>query len=49
MTAFCANGGDGYPNLRQHPSYVDSGFVDAQVLKEYIMEEQHLDAAKYAP
>ncbi len=30
---FVAAGGDGYPALNQHPGYVDTGFVDADVLR----------------
>ena len=36
INSFAARGGDGYPDLRSHPGYVDTGFVDAQVLGAYI-------------
>ena len=26
-------GGDGYPKIDSHPGYVNTGFVDAEVLK----------------
>ena len=29
-------GGDGYPKIDSHPGYVNTGFVDAEVLKGYI-------------
>lgn len=46
---FVASGGDGYPKLTQHPSYVDTGFVDADVLRGYIAAHSPLKAADYAP
>lgn len=48
MPNFCANGGDGYPKLSTHPSYFDSGFFDAQILKDFIESKQVVDAADYA-
>ncbi len=33
---FQANGGDGYPKLSKHPGYVNTGFVDADVMREYL-------------
>lgn len=47
--SFNATGGDGYPPLNQLPSYVNTGFVDAEVLKQYIEKNSPLDAAKFAP
>ena len=46
---FVASGGDGYPKITQHPSYVDTGFVDADVLRAYIATHSPLKAADYAP
>lgn len=46
---FIAVGGDGYPKLNSHPSYVDTGFVDADVLREFITNKSPLKAADYAP
>ncbi|MBT0571602.1 bifunctional UDP-sugar hydrolase/5'-nucleotidase [Curvibacter sp. CHRR-16] len=46
---FMAQGGDGYPKLQQHPSYRDTGFVDADVLRAYIQKHSPLKAADYAP
>ncbi len=42
-------GGDGYPKLIGHPSYVDTGFVDAEVLRAYIAAHSPLQAQRYAP
>ncbi|QKO37974.1 bifunctional UDP-sugar hydrolase/5'-nucleotidase [Serratia marcescens] len=46
---FNALGGDGYPNLDGLPSYVNTGFIDAEVLKQYIEKHSPLDAAAYEP
>ncbi len=46
---FVAAGGDGYPKLTAHRSYVDTGFVDADVLRNYITTRSPLRAADYAP
>lgn len=47
--SFNATGGDGYPKISDHPSYVNTGFVDAEVLKQYIQTHSPLDAAAYQP
>nr|WP_241391563.1 bifunctional UDP-sugar hydrolase/5'-nucleotidase UshA [Yersinia frederiksenii]ULG19856.1 bifunctional metallophosphatase/5'-nucleotidase [Yersinia frederiksenii] len=36
LPSYNANGGDGYPELNQHPSFVNTGYVDAEVLKSFI-------------
>jgi 5'-nucleotidase/UDP-sugar diphosphatase len=46
---FQAVGGDGYPKLIAHKNYVDSGFVDADVLRGYITSRSPLKAADFAP
>lgn len=46
---FNALGGDGYPKLDGSPSYVNTGFVDAEVLKQYVKKHSPLDAAAYEP
>ena len=46
---FQAVGGDGYPVLTGHPSFLDTGFVDAEVLREYIADHSPLKAAHFAP
>jgi 5'-nucleotidase/UDP-sugar diphosphatase len=46
---FVAAGGDGYPRLNTHPSYVDTGFVDADVLRSYISSRSPLKASDYTP
>ncbi|WP_418138449.1 5'-nucleotidase C-terminal domain-containing protein [Marinomonas sp. RS-M-Aa-14] len=46
---YTASGGDGYPKISDHPNYVNSGYVDADVLVEYIQKNSPLDGAKFAP
>lgn len=46
---FNALGGDGYPKLDGLPRYVNTGFIDAEVLKQYIEKHSPLDAAAYEP
>lgn len=46
---FTAIGGDGYPVMRRHPGYVDSGLNDAEVLRAYIAARSPLKVADYAP
>ena len=35
--------------MTAHASYVDTGFVDAEVLRAYIVAHSPLEAANYAP
>lgn len=46
---FQAVGGDGYPKLTSHKSFVDSGFVDADVLRAYIAAHSPLKATDFDP
>lgn len=46
---FMAVGGDGYPVMTAHASYVDTGFVDADVLRGFIAAHSPLQASRYAP
>jgi len=49
IPSFCAAGGGGYPNITSHPAYVNTGYVDAEVLKEYIEANSPLNVADFAP
>lgn len=49
VPSFNASGGDGYPKLNNHPGFVNTGFVDAEVLKEYLEANSPVDASKYRP
>ena len=46
---FIAAGGDGYPKMTDHKSFVDTGFVDADVLRAYVMAKSPLKAAELDP
>ncbi len=46
---FSAAGGDGYPNLVETGNYVNTGLVDAEVLKAYINEHSPIKANDYKP
>ena len=47
--SFNATGGDGYPRIDNKPGYVNTGFIDAEVLKEYVQKNSPLDASVYEP
>ncbi|MFT6928140.1 MAG: 5'-nucleotidase/UDP-sugar diphosphatase [Psychromonas sp.] len=49
IPSFNAAGGDGYPIITANPSYVDSGYTDAEVLKDYIQENSPIDIADFSP
>jgi len=49
IPSFNAAGGDGYPKINTHPSFVDTGYVDAEVLKDYIQVNSPIDVADFAP
>ncbi len=46
---FVAAGGDGYPRLTGHKSFVDTGYVDADLLRAYITARSPLKAADFEP
>lgn len=49
LNSFIASGGDGYPKLKDHPSFINTGYVDADLLKEYIVKNSPLKIEDYAP
>jgi 5'-nucleotidase/UDP-sugar diphosphatase len=49
LTNFTASGGDGYPKLDNHPGYVNTGFVDADVLRAFIARNSPVRAADFEP
>ena len=49
VPSYNAAGGDGYPKINNHPNYVNSGFVDAEVLKEFLESHSPIDPQAYAP
>ncbi|KPM01467.1 bifunctional UDP-sugar hydrolase/5'-nucleotidase UshA [Vibrio splendidus] len=40
LPSYVSRGGDGYPKLNKHSSYIDTGYVDADVLKEFLAKSQ---------
>ncbi len=46
---FTASGGDGYPKLSDHPGLVNTGFVDAEVLRSYLAAHSPLKVADFDP
>lgn len=49
VPSYNAAGGDDYPKITEHPGYVNTGFVDAEVLKEYLAANSPIDVNQYAP
>lgn len=47
--SFLAAGGDGYPKLEQHPGFVATDWIDADVVKDYIATHSPINAADFAP
>ncbi|WP_264474664.1 bifunctional UDP-sugar hydrolase/5'-nucleotidase UshA [Leeia speluncae] len=47
LNNFTAAGGDGYPKLNQHPGYVNTGFVDADVLKQFLAARKQITIAEF--
>ncbi len=46
---YLTGGGDGYPVMKNHPTYVNTGFIDAEMLKKYFEENKVLKATDYDP
>lgn len=46
---YSASGGDGYPKMSDHPNYVNTGFMDAEVLKVFIEKNSPIDVADFEP
>ncbi len=49
VPSYNAAGGDGYPKVTGHPGHVNTGFVDAEVLKEYLESNSPVDVNRFAP
>ncbi len=49
VPSYNAAGGDGYPKVTSHPGHVNTGFVDAEVLKEYMEANSPINVNAYAP
>ena len=46
---FQATGGDGYPRIAAHPTYTNTGYVDADVLRAFISANSPVRAADFEP
>lgn len=49
IPSFNAAGGDGYPKISDKPGYVDTGFTDAEVLKDYLERNTPIKVSDYQP
>lgn len=49
INSYNAVGGDGYPVLVNHPGYVETQYIDAEVLKNYLEKHSPIDAEQYLP
>jgi len=49
VPSFNAAGGDGYPKITNHAGFVNTGFVDAEVLKDYLESHTPLNVSDYDP
>ncbi|BDU36301.1 bifunctional UDP-sugar hydrolase/5'-nucleotidase UshA [Vibrio nigripulchritudo] len=49
VPSYNAAGGDGYPKLSGHSGHVNTGFVDAEVLKDYLENNSPIDVNAYQP
>jgi 5'-nucleotidase / UDP-sugar diphosphatase len=49
LNNFSAGGGDGYPKLSDHPGHVNTGLVDADVLRAFIAAGSPLKAVDFIP
>lgn len=47
--SFNASGGDSYPQIDKLPGYVNTGFIDAEVLKQFIEQNSPIDVNAYEP
>lgn len=48
INSFQANGGDGYPKLSDHPGFVNTGYADADVMREYLSKNK-VSVASFEP
>jgi 5'-nucleotidase/UDP-sugar diphosphatase len=49
INSFTAAGGDGYPKLLGHPGLTQTGFTDAEVLRDYISSHSPVSAKQFPP
>ena len=49
VPGYNANGGGDYPKISHLASYVNTGFVDAEVLKDFLQKSSPIDVNAYSP
>ena len=49
LNSYLASGGDGYPRMDSHAGFVNTGFMDAGALREYVEANSPLDITTLAP
>lgn len=49
VNSFMASGGDGYTKVSDHPNFVNTGFVDADLLVDYISRNSPMNSDDFAP
>ena len=49
VPGYNAAGGNNYPNITTLPTFVDTGYVDTEVLKDFIEENSPINTADFAP
>ena len=49
INEFSASGGDKWPQVDNNPSFINTGYTDAVVLKEFIQKHSPLKKASYEP
>jgi 5'-nucleotidase/UDP-sugar diphosphatase len=49
FNSFMAVGGDGYPNVTANANYVNTGYVDAEVLRDFFAANNPVQSARFAP
>ncbi|ATC96942.1 bifunctional UDP-sugar hydrolase/5'-nucleotidase UshA [Pseudoalteromonas tunicata] len=49
INSYNAAGGDGYPTLKNHPGFVATDATDAEVLKEFFLKHNNINAADFNP
>lgn len=49
LNSYSASGGDGYPNILNHPTFIRTDFTDAEILRTYIERNTPIDASKFMP
>ncbi len=49
LNSYNAAGGDGYPKLDTHPGFVATNFIDADILKDFLIKNNPLDVSLYTP